>query len=214
MIGVNPLKNAYAGQACLLLGNGPSLGRWYEQLPEMGERYLTIGMNKSHLPPLGLEHLPEYYADYHCVVNASLLRELCHGTKQRWRKAVVSGMSNRRHLRERDDAILLNQVGYESIWRYDLVRGSDARFVGMMSLQLACWFGCSPIFLLGYDAHADEAHHWGGTAPRRRTPAERARYFHVADFERAQTQLQRMDFEVYNANPHSAITAFAYQEPD
>lgn len=213
MIGIGPLKDAYKNKACLLLGNGPSLSRWYERLPELSERYLTIGMNKSWEPPLDKPHLPEYHAEYHCVVNASLLREMVKGGRSKWTSAVVSGMSNKRHLRGREDGILVNQVGYESVWRYDLRRGMDARFAGMMALQLACYFGASPIFLLGYDAHPHESHHWGGVAPRRRSVAERARRFHVTDFERALTQLSKLDFEIYNANPDSAIRSFAHGEP-
>lgn len=214
MIGIKTLENEYEQIPCLLIGNGPSLSKWYARLYDWHSKYLTIGMNLSWKPPIETPQFEEFHSHYHCIINASQLRHTINYDGAKWTRAVVTGMSNKRHLKDRQDGLLLPQVGHEDIWRFDLHRGTDARFTGMMALQLAVYLGCNPIYMLGYDAHPTDAHHWGGPPPRRRSVGQRAREFHVQDMERAARRIAGLDVQVLNANAESAITAFPFGEPE
>lgn len=156
---ISDFQNKHSGEACILLGNGPSLAKWYRVLPTLRPYYTIIGMNLSAEPPQDDPEAPRVIADYHIFVND----EHAHAIhKEDGRPLMTFALdSARKVLGERDDVIYLARRGSPEmrLFRFDWQHGCNAPFAGYMAMQAAAFMGFAEWRLIGYDAHSKEGHH-------------------------------------------------------
>ncbi|MDX1565926.1 MAG: hypothetical protein R3236_10995, partial [Phycisphaeraceae bacterium] len=62
---LNQLKNNHRGERCVIMGNGPSLGRM--DLTPLGDEY-TFGMNRIYLLVPELDWRPSFYVSVNTLV--------------------------------------------------------------------------------------------------------------------------------------------------
>ena len=195
---VADFKNLHAGERAFLLGNGPSLAKVYERLPELSREGWTIGMNRSWQPPPSSDF--SFMADYHCFVNHTHAIDILNGSNvPRVATFCLDGPGT-------DGLLTMRQIAgcTENSFRYDLEHGSDAPFAGLFALKLAAYMGFGEIWLLGYDA-CDRGHHCDDRKTGRRG--------HVTWFAGAfQWAKHRSDVSIYNASRDSWITYFEKRE--
>ena len=207
---------AHKDEPACLLGNGPSLLRW--ELDELRRRHLLIGVNKSWT---------QGQAPYHCAISWEHVQHLCDGkySPGRWvgggfdpgvlfmRENMFSERAQRAMQGWEGTVVPLKQPqrNGDQVWfSADMSLGLHSSFGGQMAIELALWFGCAPIYLLGYDAHNVEGHHWcpqdGNSSANRRKQVEYMKP--VAAYA------ERVGVKVYNSNEESAIPYFEFREPD
>lgn len=158
MTQLSDYQGKHVGDRCILLGNGPSLAKWYRALPTLRKYYTLIGMNRSAELPQNDPDAPRVIADYHLFVNDQHAYEL---HKEDGRPMTFALESVRNLLGERDDVIYLPRRGSPEmrLFRFDWQHGCDAPFAGLMAMQMAAFMGFTEWRLIGYDAHSKEGHH-------------------------------------------------------
>lgn len=213
---IEDYRNAHQGEPACLLGNGPSLLR--SDLGELRQNHLLVGINKSWTHGL---------APYHCAISWEHIQDLCEGKYSPgvWTCGIfVPGVLFMREamFSQRAQGVLKGwggtvvslkqpQRSADQVWfSADMSSGLHSAFGGMMAIEIALWFGCDPIYLLGYDAHNVEGHHWcpgdGNRSANRRKQVEYLKP--VAAYA------ARIGARVYNANPDSAIPHFEFRQPE
>lgn len=184
---------------CAVLGNGPSLS-WYENLS-----IPAIGVNRSW-------RFRE--TEYHCALDPQHVDELREG---RWTTRML--ITTKKTASE--------DIPVESVVGIDnddvpagMMGGRWFYNCGALAVQIACWLGYSPVYLLGFDMWAH-----GGTSPdpaRRLNPDELRHKFYVFEnpgktnygahlriLEEAARAVPP-GVSVINCNPGSAVTGFPF----
>lgn len=205
----------HKGKSVCLLGNGPTLSQWsLDELRAAG--YHLFGMNKSWT------HGPAYY---HTFLSSAHLEDVarqryCPG---RWQGDdfkpgvlfTTYGIVSHR-IRVFDGwpgtLVIMTQAGKvgDQVWfSADMAMGYHSCFAGSMALELAMWMGYDEIYLLGYDTHNYEGHHWDGDSK----PAAAERTTQIAYMRPVSEYATKTRSKVFNANPDSAITWFPFRSP-
>lgn len=206
---------AHRGEPACLLGNGPSLLEW--DIQQLRRDHVLVGINKSWT---------QGQAFYHCAISSEHVQDLIDGkySPGRWvggmfepgvlfmRETMFSERAQHALKNWQGTVVPLKQPqrnGSQTWFSADMSLGLHSSFGGMMAIELALWFGCSPIYLLGYDAHNVEGHHWAQDANRSANRRKQVEYLKpVAAYA------ERIGAKVYNANENSAIPHFEFRQPE
>lgn len=197
-------RNLHRGQTAILLGNGPSLDSWHEELPTLSEHYLTIGINRSWMRS---DSTPGFCAPYHVIFGEMHGVELVLG---RYEPEVV--FTNKSCLKSMSGyGGKVFAVDNRGDWRpdqfvYNIDRGTSAPFAGIFAIQVAAWLGCTEMFLIGYDM---------GLKPHHYNPDSDGfdRSKHVHHFNGVAKWASAAGVEIWNANPESNVDQFPYGVP-
>lgn len=213
---IETLLHAHRGKPACLLGNGPSLLDW--DLEELRGNHVLIGVNKSWT---------QVQARYHCAIAWEHLQDLCDGkySPGGWdgetfehgmlfmREAMFSPRARTAMKNWAGTVVPIRQPqrNGDQVWfSADMSLGLHSSFGGQMAIELALWMGCSPIYLLGYDAHNVEGHHWSPSGAN--TSANRCKQ--VEYLKPVAAYAERVGATVYNANEESAIPHFQFRKPE
>jgi hypothetical protein len=158
---LRPFRNRHAGQRAFVIGNGPSLS--VEDLERLG-REVTFAANKVYLLFPRTSWRPGYY-----VASDSHFLQQNHDEVRRWRGFPKLINARWRHLFPPDPEVLFYPFHYPEGAEFpsfsrDVTRvvycGETVTFI---SLQLAHYMGCSPVYLLGVDFRYATTAPGGGT---------------------------------------------------
>ena len=137
------MHDAYRGQRCVIVGNGPSLKRTNLELLA-GEH--TFGLNRLYLL---FEELG-FGTEFHIVVNREVVKQV-HSELVGVPGRLISTWANRHDLSSRDDAIFLHSV-VGPLFSMDARRGVwEGATVTYVAMQLAYFMGFSDVLLIGVD---------------------------------------------------------------
>lgn len=206
---------AHRGEPACLLGNGPSLLEW--DIKQLRRDHVLVGINKSWT---------QGQAFYHCAIAWEHVQDLIDGkySPGRWvGDTFESGVLFMREamFSQRAEGALKNWAGTvvplaqpqrngsQTWFSADMSQGLHSSFGGQMAIELALWLGCSPFYLLGYDAHNVEGHHHSKDA---NSSANRQK--HVEYLKPVAAYAERVGAKVYNANENSAIPHFEFRKPE
>lgn len=207
MLSINDFRGIHEDEACLLLGNGPSLD--------------TIDLTRVVVPTIGMNRSwRKYNASYHCIFGRMpYLREIERGLHTpnvlfvastgaeevlRWMKI---------HIDMKNVAIINKASSPQVGWAEFPSKGWWPRLTGDFALRIAVYLGYNPIYLIGYDCGVDERHcntrdANGPFADFRDAPQNRhnsvKRFHKLAEV----LALVEPDLEIYNLSPTSAITCW------
>jgi len=136
-------RNAYEGEQCVIIGNGPSL----KNTPlELLKNTHTFGLNRIYLmyEELGFE------TSFHVVVN-QLVVEQCAGDFDSINSPLFTTTPSRQHLSDRPNVAFLNKlVGprFSKNAAHGIWEGATVTYVAM---QLAYYMGFTDVALVGVD---------------------------------------------------------------
>ena len=205
----------HKGRSACVLGNGPSL--LDHDLESLRKEHVFIGINKSWTV---------VQSSYHCFVAREHFVDLCEGKYspgERHGDEFVPGVvfctsGNAHEGRTRwleawqGQLVVLSpsqRLGDQVWWSADMSGGRyHSPWGGAFALELAAWMGLSPVYLLGYDAHNNEGHHWD-TGPMHGVDRRKQ----IAFLKPVAAYLEQAGVEVFNANPKSAIRWFPFKSP-
>lgn len=206
----NPLRDelpdgAWAGQACFVIGGGPSLtGFDFERLRGRGR---VIAINRA------FEFIP--WADMLFFMDWKFYKR-CHepGLIQKWNdfrghKVFMNLMG--RKLDDCRSVRSLGRHGFSASHAKGLYHGNNS---GHGALMMALALGCRPVYLLGYDMNADQRgrSHWHGGYGHRPNPTV-ARSF-VRDLTDLAGRIPKSVDWIFNLNPRSGLKAFPFKSVD
>lgn len=142
---LNQLKNIHRGERCVIMGNGPSLGRM--DLTPLGDEY-TFGMNRIYLLFPELDWRPSFYVSVNTLVIeqcAQEIRELNMPKFISWRG---------RHWMGDDPDVIFLDTDYTEPATFSrdvsgrVFEGSTVTYV---ALQIAFHMGFEEVVLIGVD---------------------------------------------------------------
>lgn len=200
-VGASRYRNIHVGLRAVILGNGPSLERWF------GSDFdaVLIGCNRSwrwfpkarYFATVNARHYDDLYRgafNPHTVFTRAILRRRYRGNKFcRYGGRVVFVEAE-----ENSDPNALD---------CDLEKPVAQCFSGLFALQVAVFMGFSEIYLLGFDGHDGEGHVGDGNRSTGRRSPQMPFYFAAAELARMNST------KIVNCNKESAITCFEYGAP-
>lgn len=140
---IRRFRDAYAGQRCVIIGNGPSLK---DTDLDLLRNEFTFGLNRIYLlfAELGWE------TTFHVVVN-QLVVEQCAEDFKRIRVPLFTTMPNLTFLRGAQNAVYLNTFNRPRFFtdvNHGIWEGATVTYVAM---QLAYYMGFTEVVLVGVD---------------------------------------------------------------
>ena len=139
-------KNKYAGQKCIIIGNGPSLN---ETDFSLFSEIKTFGQNRIYLA----SDYKDFSPDFLVVVNGLVASQFCDEISALEMPRFMS-WANRKYFNKTDDMIYLwdKSGGSEDGFSEDLTkRVYIDSTVTYVSMQLAWWMGFKNVGLVGVD---------------------------------------------------------------
>ena len=137
------LRDAFKGERCIIIGNGPSLNR--TDLSLLAGQH-TFGLNRLYM----LFEQWGHGTEFHVVVNRHVV-EQCADELAAVPGRLVTTWPNRDLLGRRDDAIFLHQL-VGPIFSKDVRRGIwEGATVTYVAMQLAYFLGFREAILIGVD---------------------------------------------------------------
>jgi hypothetical protein len=140
---LDAIRDAYRGERCIIIGNGPSLNKTDLSLLD-GEH--TFGLNRLYM----LFESLGFGTEFHVVVNRLVVEQVPEDLV-RVPGRLVTTWPNRDLLGKRDDAIFLQKIVgpiFSKDPRVGIWEGATVTYVAM---QLAYWLGFSRVMLIGVD---------------------------------------------------------------
>ncbi len=142
-------ENIHKGDACFIIGNGPSLRLM--DLSALNECH-TFGLNKIYL----MQQEVDLQLSYHVAVNELVVQQ---GFEELKRLPCPKFLSSKSigTLRKSDDMFVLLTEGANLSFQSDLTREMSEGFtVTFVAMQLAYYMGFDEVFLIGVDHHFNE----------------------------------------------------------
>ncbi len=192
---INNFFMKHKGEEVCLLGNGPSLQKF--NLKELSMTKTLFGINKSWT---AIE------TSYH---TSTTWRQLKSAGKKFDTFFCTEHMFNVSTARNFDTIKLIpikpakrnTAHGYFSS---NMLLGYHSIFAGQMAIELALWMGFNPIWLLGFDAHNEEGHHYDNSPPCDRTSQ-------IEALKLVRPITDNLGVKIFNTNKNSAIPWFEFR---
>ena len=149
------LKNAYAGKAGFVIGNGPSLK--IEDLSRLEGRFISIASNKIYLAFDQTTWRPDFFTTVDALVAQKIRNEAPeYFDTIHCQKAFVPLFKGCRTVTWRYYPVNLNPPGSSPSFSSDLRFGIQGGYsVTMENLQLAVHLGLKPFYMIGCDNYYD-----------------------------------------------------------
>lgn len=147
------LKEKHANRPCFIIGNGPSLNTMNLNLMK---DYITIACNAFYLKHNELNFIPTYYSVEDPLPAYDNRNEIM--SLEKTTKIIPYDLKHR--IKPADDTVYINFLrSYILPWKKRFPYFSDnagkvvywGGTVAYMNIQLAYYWGCNPIYLIGMD---------------------------------------------------------------
>lgn len=205
------VRDIHRGESACILGNGPSLKRWTKRLPRIGKRHLLLGTNMSWT---------EVESPYHFVVAGAHWRQFARGGVPGVRRMFALDSFLHKSKPQPQGSALEVPICYIKCEKYppgsappdqefdcNIEKGTRAKFVPWLALQVGLYMGIETFYLLGIDEHNDEGHHHDEIVGNRE--------HHLKWWKKIAAWLDRNpSVRIFNSNPDSAVRCFPFGFPE